>query len=256
LSDSQAELVPPILSTAWPNLTIANFDLSQVGRIFDGELLVVLGETTHRVDTNHGSAATSDAIAAIEICAQISPNANIVAAIDEWEDASDLASQRDILLIGSGICNTYAFALNDLVTPVRFDKHEGRVHGQIVALDGSTKVRFGSRANAGRHCALIVTMVNPFAPNKRLVWVAGITGRATQAAMTLMADIVRRGRDALTNSGLPPQFKPVACVVRARGANGLEEPPRGRVARYEMLWAADASGDVVDLNNRSSSGVS
>lgn len=247
LTEDQADAVPPLLATSWRRLQRDRFDLSRVSSIFENELLVVLGETARRIDSNHGSAATSDAIGVIEMCAHLPTNAGITAAVDAWQDASDLAGQRDLLLVGSGICNTYAFVVNDLMTPARFDKHDGKVFGQIVVLQGDTKLRFGSRANAGRHCALVMTVANPFAPDRCMLWVAGITGRGTQAAMTFVSDLLKNGAQILQQRGLTYGFAPVVCIVRACVEAGKNAPGSARVVDYELLWAGDSTGRYENL---------
>jgi len=152
-----------------------------------------------------------------------------------------------LLLVGSGICNTYAFVVNDLMTPAGFDKHDGKVSGEIVVQQGKTRLRFGSRAHAGRHCALVMTVANPFAPDRCMLWVAGITGRGTQAAMTFVSDLLKNGASILQRRGLTYGFAPVVCIVRACVESGRNAPGSARVVDYEQLWAGDSTGRYENL---------
>jgi hypothetical protein len=247
----KADAVPPIHTTKWKRLTPEDFSLLDVKKMFQEPLLVVFGETTRRLDTNHGSAATSDAVTILEILAELPANSKVAAAIDVWEDAADLAGQRNILLVGSGMCNAFSFAVNDMIDIVHFDKHAGKVYPEIVAKHQASYARFGSRALVGRYCGLVVHCLSPFNLHRRLLWVAGVTGRGTQAAMRFVESLTLRPEETLAINGIPARFPLIAAVVTAvdEEGNDIHVPSNQGILNYKIVAAIDSNDNYLSLGN-------
>jgi hypothetical protein len=252
----KADTVPPIHTTKWKRLTPDDFSLLDVKKMFQEPLLVVFGETSRRVDTNHGSAATSDAVTVLEILAKMPPNPKVTAAIDVWEDAADLAGDRNILIVGSGMCNSFSFAINDMIDIVHFEKHAGKIYPEIVAERQAGQLRFGSRALVGRYCGLVVHCLSPFNLHRRLLWVAGVTGRGTQAAMRFVESLALSPEETLATNGIPPRFPLIAAVVTAADevGNEMNVPSNQGIVSYRVVSAIDSNNRYLSLgNNRPSS---
>jgi hypothetical protein len=252
MTSVKADAVPPIQTTKWERLTPQDFSLLDVRKMFQAPLLVVFGDTSRRVDTNHGSAATSDAVTLLEIMAKLPQNPEVSAAVDVWEDAADLAGQRNILLVGSGMSNAFSFAINDLIDVVHFEKHAGRVYPEIVAKREADHLRFGSRALVGRYCGLVVHCVSPFNLHRRLLWVAGVTGRGTQAAMRFVESLVLEPEETLKSQGIPPRFPPIAAVVTAvdEAGNDMDTPSNRGITSYRVIGTIDSENSYLPLGNR------
>jgi len=125
LSDRQKEVMPLIPFPRWddikPDIAFSLTDLQQFFEMDD--LLVIFGETRTRgnFDSNVGHpAATSDAVTVMELLCASRTNRNVIAGIDEWEDMQNYVADRNIIVVGSGITNIYAYAFNDLMQPLRF----------------------------------------------------------------------------------------------------------------------------------------
>jgi hypothetical protein len=254
MSKLKSEAVPPIHTTKWMRLTPSDFTLLDVRKMLQEPLLIVFGETSRHLDSNHGSAATSDAVALVELLARLPPNPMVTAAIDVWEDAADLAGQRNVLLVGSGFCNAFSFAINDLIDIVHFEKHAGKIYAEIVATYGTSSLRFGSRALVGRYCGLVVHCISPFNLHRKLLWVAGTTGRGTQAAMRFVEGLALEPEETLTASGLPPTFPPIAAIVTAVDETGsdLHVPSSHGIRDYKVLGAFDSRNKYFSVGSRRS----
>jgi hypothetical protein len=249
----KADAVPPIHTTKWQRLMPEEFSLLDVKNMFQEPLLIVFGETSRRLDSNHGSAATSDAVTVLEILAKLPPNPKVAAAIDVWEDAADLAGQRNILLVGSGMCNAFSFAINDLIDIVHCEKHGGKIYPEIVAKRQAGHVRFGSRALVGRYCGLAVHCLSPFNLHRRLLWVAGVTGRGTQAAMRFVESLALEPGQALAANGMPPRFPLIAAVVTAvnEADNDMDVPSNQGIMNYRVVAAIDSNNKYLSPRNKS-----
>ena len=157
LPEEQKRLVPPIPFPTWDKIAPnQNINLTRLDEFFGQPLLIVLGETSSHPQSPVSSAATSDAIGMIEVMAALRANPEVRAGIDEWEDTADLVSDRNILIIGSGIANIYAFSLNDIFHPVHFAKTGGRVFDQIVATSNEEQLYFGPHGIPPKDCGLVI----------------------------------------------------------------------------------------------------
>jgi hypothetical protein len=247
LSDEQKFSLPPISFPNW-NRIVPDEDtsLTKLNTILEQPLLVVLGETSSQRQGSISSAATSDAIGIIEIMAALKANIDVTAGIDQWEDTADLASNRNIVLIGSGIVNIYAFAFNDIIRPAHFVKAEDRVLDQIVATSRDGRIFFGPHALPPRDCGLVTISKSPFNLEKTLLWIAGITGMGTQAVAKFVFDLIQDPSRPLRKGTAAALIDPIACIVGSRIPKGpwqiFDYYRRWRIADYKILWMVDRNG--------------
>lgn len=255
LSEKQCKLMPPIPFPSWDKIVPdQNINLTKLDEFFEQPLLVVLGETSSHQQSPVSSAATSDAVGMMEIMAVLRSNPVVRVGIDEWEDTADLVSDRNILIIGSGIVNTYAFSLNDIFYPIHFVKTGGRVFHQIVATSNREQVYFGPRGIPPRDCGLVIISKNPFNLEKTLLWVAGITGMGTQAAARFVWELIRDPKGTLRRKIGERLGDLIAGVVGVDLPEGLHEGlwkssyyKRWRISDYKILWAVDQRGKSLNL---------
>jgi hypothetical protein len=252
LPEEQKRLIPPIPFPTWDKIAPdQSINLTKLDKFFEQSLLVILGETSSNPQSPVSSAATSDAVGMMEVMAALRSNSEVRVGIDEWEDTVDLVSARDILIIGSGIANIYAFALNDIFYPVKFAKTGGRIFDQIVAISNKEQVYFGPHAIPPRDCGLVIISKSPFNLEKTLLWVAGITGMGTQAAAGFMWELVRDPKETLRRRIGGSLSDPIACIVSACVSEESWEIRnyyrRWRILDYKILWAVDRSGKSVNL---------
>jgi hypothetical protein len=255
LTKAKAEAVPPIQTIKWRRLTAVDYSLNSLRAFFDDPLVIVPGETSRRLDSNHGSAATSDAAKLLEIMSRLPANPKVTAAIDVWEEAADLAGQRNILIVGSGLVNAFAFAINDLIEIAHFEKHSGAIYSEIVVRNGRERLKFGSRALIGRYCGLVVHCASPFNLHRRLLWVAGTTGRGTQAAMRLVEDLIFEPRETMAVNGLPTNHAFLGAIVTAQSELGSEVdvPSNHGVSKYRLVGVIDSADEYVPVSGRTDS---
>lgn len=250
LSPAQSSRLPPIPFRSWDKLRPSgDMGLRQLHEVLREPLLVVLGETSDDPGSAVRAAATSDAVGAIEILSATRANMAVTAGIDRWADTADVACDRSLLLVGSGIVNTYAFAFNDLVRPVRFSKAEGRIVDRIVVETAEGKTLYGPHANPPKDCGLIVLFRSPVNPHTHAVWIAGITGMGTQAAARFALDLVSDA-DATVRERLGSgDFNPIACVVGATTPSGSSDISdyyrRWRIADYVLVVGIDRQGRAI-----------
>jgi hypothetical protein len=248
LSSAKAAAVPPIHTMRWARLRPVDFSLQDLKVFFQEPLLVVLGETSRHLDSNHGSAATSDATTLMELLARLPANPKITVAVDVWEEAADLAGQRHVLVIGSGLVNAFSFAINDLIQIAHFDKHAGKIYSEIVVNDAGKTLRFGSRALVGRYCGMVVHCISPFNLHRRLLWVAGTTGRGTQAAMRFVEACTLSSADTLAATGLSSRNPPIGAVVTAVGdVDSVDVPSTRGISRFRAFGLFDQRGDYISV---------
>lgn len=248
LPHEKREAIPPIHFTSWNRLAPPDISLATVRRSLEEPLLVILGDTQKHPYSGQGSAATSDAAAVIELMSELPRNQRVAATVDTWKDATDLAGDRNVLLVGSGACNGYSFAINDLIEPLHFLKHSGSVQQELAATCRTDVWRYGARQRYGEYCGLVVHCRSPFNSRGSLLWAAGLTGRGTQAATRLVIDLARDAESTFKRHRLPLGFEPIACVVGVPFEPARREPPTDRrLFKYELLWAADAAGRHVEL---------
>lgn len=255
LPEEQKKLMPPIPFPTWDKIVPdQNINLTKLDEFFEQPLLVVLGETLSHPRSPISSAATSDAVGMMEVMAVLRSNPEVRVGIDEWEDTGDLVSDHNILIIGSGIVNIYAFALNDIFYPAHFAKTGGKIFDQIVATSNKEQLYFGPHSIPPRDCGLVIISKSPFNLEKTLLWVAGITGMGTQATARFVWELIRDPKETLKRKIGGGLNDPIACVVGACVPEGPEGPweirnyyKRWRIFDYRILWAVDQRGEPVNL---------
>lgn len=255
LTDDQLRRLPPTPFRAWEKLQPhPDTSLRALQDILHEPLLVVLGESSIDPSSSVRAAATSDAVGAIEIMATIRASTEVTAGIDRWADTADIACDRSLMVVGSGVVNTYAFAFNDLVRPVHFAKAEGRVFDQILAETCDGRRVYGSHAAPPRDCGFAVILRSPVNPDKHVVWIAGITGMGTQAAARFAWDIVTDPDATLRERLGSRDFSPIACVVAATTPSGSTDISalyrRWRIADYIIVLAIDREGRAIQADMR------
>lgn len=241
LSPRQARSYPPIALTA--------SDLRRLG--FEGELhdvrrilptaLAVIGETRVGgvgVQPVSHPAATSDAVGILEVFAALESSGGVAAAIDEWVDTVDLAAQRDLVIVGSPAVNLFAYAVNQ-VLPAGFEEPNGGPMRIRIDCVGD-QMRFPATYRHGsddKHYGIVVLDRSPINPQRKLLWIAGISGMATQAAARFARDLVATPSAVLDALGV---VRPTAVVVRPKWKAGYgPEQYQGmwRISEYEVVWA-------------------
>lgn len=227
--------------------------LAKLNTILREPLIVILGESNPCPNSPISEAATSDAVGILEIIGALPPSSKIIAGLDQWEDTADLAIASNIILIGSGIVNTYSFAFNDLIDPAHFVKNGGRIFDQIITTStlGTNGVKyFGPHTHTPKDCGLIVICKNPFNLKMNLLWIAGITGMGTQAAAAFVLDLIRRSPQSVLSekAGEGVIKDPIACIVCPSVTQGTREISeyyqRWRIPDYRILWMCDGAGVV------------
>ncbi|MCK4351817.1 hypothetical protein KAW65_00225 [candidate division WOR-3 bacterium] len=255
LSDRQKLSIPPIPFPLWDKIAPdENINLSTLDKILEQPLLVVLGETASHLQGPISSAATSDAIGIIEIMAALKSNIKVTAGVDQWEDTADLASNRNIILIGSGIVNIYAFAFNDIIHPTHFVKTGGRVFNQIVATSNKGRVYFGPHTLSSKDCGLITVSKSPLNLEKNLLWITGITGMGTQAAARFVWELIHDPKATLRQATGASLIRPIACIVGASISEGPWEISdyyrHWRISDYNILWMVDRNGKSFEFQKQ------
>ena len=169
-----------------------DLDFRSLRDVFE-DAFVVVGET--RPPTEAGavshSAATSDAVGILEVLSALPSYPRLMVGVDEWTDSEDMAAQRHIVVIGSPAVNLYAYVVN-AVTPAGFiHNNHGPLRIRVSARRGQRT--FPSRAEHStveRYYGLVLLTRNPLNPRYYMLWVAGISGMATQAAARFVRDLV------------------------------------------------------------------
>lgn len=268
LTERQRMSIPPLVELERKRL-IPERSLRDLRWILQQPLLVVLGETDRADDSRIGRAASSDAVGMAELLASVGENRQTVAVVDEWEDAADLATSHNVMVIG--LANTYAWVVNDLLEPVRFQRHQGSFLNRVVATGpdghgGRQEWEFGERNDRVPHCGLVVLSRSPFAPEHDLLWIAGSSGPDTLAASQFVLNMVMDPVATLDQARVPAGFTPTACVIGSpdkermvrrerpgRGQPGLHprrggaqaHPRRWHARDYRLVWATTAGGECV-----------
>lgn len=256
LTHEQKKSLPAIPFPAWPQICPKNNDtnLAKLPDVFNKDgLLVILGETLSDPQGPLSSAATSDAIGILELMSNLN-NKDVVAGIDRWEDTADLAYDRNIILVGSGIVNTYAFVINDMIEPAHFVKTGGRIFDQIVVRSSKNKIKyFGPHTRSPKDCGLVGICCNPFNIDKKLLWIAGITGMGTQAAAKFVLDLSTKAstkdilKDKAENSNIShPILAIVSPSIPGSPVKISEYYKRWRIQDYRILWMADKENNVYE----------
>jgi len=260
LTERQKAGVPAIAFPHWDKIVPdAKCHLANLSSKLREPLIVVLGETRQdggeRMPLLQGitePAATSDAVGPIETLAAAGVNPEVIAAVDQWEDTQDEAAQRSIVVIGSAVVNVYAYALNRIEgLPVRFVSPLGDAVYIEVAGRGSRRTfpAGGRHAGESRHYGLILLCKSPVNPDQCLIWVAGITGMATQAAARFVRDMAVESPEGIIKQRTGAQLThPIACVVTPAAPEGAAALPqylgRWRIPDYEIEWMVDRDGNT------------
>lgn len=248
LSIKQKMAIPHFLLNTWDALKPdKDVSLATIKKIFEQPTIIVLGETSPDKPSPIVSTATSDAVGIMEILSIINSNNDLLVGLDHWEDTADMAMNRHIVLIGSGMVNTYSFALNDIFHPLHFMKTQGRCLDQIVATSEGRTLHFGSHAHPPKNSSLVLLSKNPFNVDKYLLWIAGISGVATQVAYSFVKDLIVSPKTAvISGKSDQSQEPPIACVVGpdirspATAAWTLHDYyGRLRIPGYKLIWAID-----------------
>jgi len=245
----QKRIMPPIPFLSWSRIRPdGNLSLRHVSGLLQEPLLIILGESAQGRD-HLGVGATSDAVGVMEAMAALPSNRDVRVAVDVWPGTGDLVStRRNVILVGSGHVNAYAFAINDITPHLRFVKSEGRMFGQLAMASRDGETRLGPYTGDERDAGFVSVSRSPFNAYQSLIWVAGINGRATQAAALLLKDLALDAKGCLASIGLGGS-SPIGCVVVPRiepmsGDRAPGEPPYTKwwIKRYRPIWAVDDLG--------------
>lgn len=212
--------------------------------------LVILGETRHIEPAESvlsHPAPTSDAVGIIEVMAALSQSPEIVAGVDEWVDTSDLAAQRDVVVVGSPVVNLFALAVNKVLPCAGFTVDHSGLMRIRVRENGRDRYfpEGGGHSELDSSFALVVLTHNPMNPKHQLLWVAGITGMGTQAAACFVRDLVLSPKTTLDRVKDRGRDKPTIAVIRPKWQAGYDKEHyvRGqwRVSEYEVIWLGNQS---------------
>jgi hypothetical protein len=245
----QRRIMPPIPFPSWNRIRPdGNLSLRNLSGLLQEPLLIILGESARGHD-HLGVGATSDAVGVMEAMAALPSNRDVRVAVDVWPGTGDLVStRRNVVLVGSGHVNAYAFAINDLTPHLRFVKSEGRMFGQLAMTSSEGETRLGPYTGDERDAGFVTVSRSPFNAYQSLIWIAGINGRATQAAAMLLKDLALDAKGCLASIGLGAST-PIGCVVIPRiepmsGDRAPGEPPYSKwwIKRYQPIWAIDDLG--------------
>jgi hypothetical protein len=222
-------------------------DFSNISEILSNAV-IILGETrrpaAHDVAVSHSS-STSDAIGILDIMAALASASQIASGIDEWVDTGDLAAQANIVIVGSPANNIYAYAANT-ISLAGFEYQPGVPVRIRVPEDG--RIRFFPEGTVyselDRCIGLVLLTRNPLNPQYHMLWIAGITGIATQAAARFVRDLVLNPNSTLDKWNSGKNLKPNAAVIMPRWREGYEmqhyHDGRWRVTDYTMVWSGRA----------------
>ncbi|MBM3472393.1 MAG: adenylate/guanylate cyclase domain-containing protein [Armatimonadetes bacterium] len=217
------------------------------------DAMVVLGETRQAdqgapVGTAVSSAAaTSDAVGAIEVLAAAQASPSVIAGVDEWGDTQDLAFERSLFVVGSPAVNLHAYAMNDLMKLVHFDRDPSGLL-TIIAADRAARRRFpdtSPHSGQRRHFGFVALSRSPLNVKHTLLWVAGISGMGTHLAARLVRDLVLDPLATLAQAGIPECPPPVAMVVEPASApygRLVQSEGRWRIDDYQVVWSINEDG--------------
>jgi hypothetical protein len=157
--------------------------------------------------------------------------------MDEWADTIDRAAQSSTVVVGSPAVNLFAYAANR-VLPVGFAQEPSGL--MRIRAEDEMRVRYFPQrvehSGFDRHIGFALLTRSPFNPEHSLLWIAGISGMATQAAARFVRDLVINPARAL--SGLKADHPNVAVVTPAWEAGYEPEQYQGmwRVNDYHVKW--------------------
>jgi hypothetical protein len=251
---AQRRAMPPIPFLSWNRIRPdGRLSLRTVSNLLKEPLLIILGESAPERGPMV-SAATSDAVGVMEALAALPSNRDVRVAVDVWPGTGDLVStRRNVILVGSGNVNAYAFAINDIMPYLRFMKSHGRMFGQLVVTLGGEELLLGPHTSDRRDVGFVSVSRSPFNAYQSLIWVAGINDRATQAAALLLKDLALDAHGCLASIGLGGS-NPIGCVVEPSikpmiGDRAPGEPPYTKwwIKRYKPIWAVDEFGQSLRI---------
>ena len=185
-------------------------------------------------------AATSDAVGLLEALT-IPETLDLRVGIDEWQDTADLVVDRNVIIVGSGTMNIYAALLNHVFEPLHFAMPpDGRSTEPIIAGGLRNQTHFGLHADGSHDSGFIMLAKSIFNLDKSIVWIAGITGMATQAALASLKDLLT-GYIAIDD-------RAIGYVVSPRTPRGLgpgisEYYRKWRISEYKIVHQVDADGN-------------
>ena len=247
LTSTQKRSYPLVAAPLWTKRNDRNdIGFRRIPEILP-ESLIVIGETRSiRKDSNspiNHPAPTSDAVGIIEILAASQSSTRVCAGIDEWVDTCDLASQMNLVVIGSPVVNVYSYAINN-VLKCGFELEKNGLLRIRVVENGSLKFfpEKVEHAEVDRHYGLVYLSRNPINPKYFLLWIAGISGMATQACARFVRDIVlnaTRTLGVLRERFQVSEANAAVIVPRAEGGWELNDYLQGiwRVTNYDVIWA-------------------
>lgn len=219
------------------------YDFSNFSEILSNSF-IILGET--RPQGQRGTAvthpsSTSDAIGIIDVMAALQNGGRIMSGIDEWVDTEDFACQRNIIVIGSPAVNIYAYAVNT-VTAVGFTDNPARPLRIRVLEHERTRYLPDAveHTDTDKYYGLALIARNPLNPQYHMLWIAGVSGIATQAASRFVRDLITDPGSTLSRVTNPHKEPPNAVVVRPNWVKGYgphENRGKWRAIEYSIEWA-------------------
>lgn len=225
-------------------------DFSKLSEILE-DAFVIIGET--RQDKALGSdidhpATTSDAVGILEIVAALKSSDHVAAGIDEWVDSGDMATQKNIVIIGSPEVNLYAHAANT-VTPAGFSKEsKGLLRIRVPDGNAGRNLFFpgaDEHSKFDKHFGLVLLTRSPINPKKSMLWIAGISGIATQAASRFVRDLVLNPTSTIDSLPGGIRSKPNIAIVAPAWQSGydINQYSQGgwRVSDYRVVWVGRQS---------------
>jgi len=214
----------PVWEAIKPDASIC---LANATDFFEEPLLIVVGATRRDAKDPLVGAATSDVVGLTECAFRLGGVIAVRVTVDEWEDSSDLAARSNMIILGSSKVNCFARQLSRFVNPIHFAEAEGAFAGFI---SDRGRLRFGLDST-DRDVGLVVACRNPYNPEKRVLWLAGITGLGSQATQCFLRDVLfEPSNDRVAEVS---RLRPCACVVRALPTDRRHTPIR--LTDYEVV---------------------
>ncbi|QUY40410.1 caspase, EACC1-associated type [Acaryochloris marina] len=227
---NQKDAIPALCFLNWgylrPDITLK--DLQECMSGVRSKWAVILGETNRDRGGLLTSAATSDTVGLIEALSKIN-KLDLKVGIDEWQDTADLVTDRNVIVVGSGTINLYAALLNHVIEPLKFSMTpDGRCTEPVVAGGSNNKTYFGSHSNDHPHAGFVIISKSIFNLDNNVIWIGGITGMATQAALSFFTDLLSGDFDFIKD-------RAIGCVVEPRKIH------RNDVSEYYKKWRIHSS---------------
>jgi len=165
------------------------------------------GEGGHLSSRVYHGAPTSDVVVCGDLLRLAARRGGFQLAIDEWQETKNYAASTNLVIVGSGVVNTYAYAINDFL-PLNFDRSRAaKGIENAIMFDG--KPLFGHHKEFDSpNYALVLFCNSPFSVNRRMLWIAGIKGIGTAAAAVCGKAL------AESSSRILHEFThPIGCIV-------------------------------------------